>query len=249
MNVFGRHSRWLAVLSALVVALTIGGEPASAHRNPRTFQTTSFAAPTPDNPVVRSVVERRLHVAGRVVRASASASADTRCDNCSGEAVTFQVVYVPRSLRTQVSNTSSATASCTDCSSTSVSVQVVIARTRTLQADNSSQAINTECVRCTSNSAAYQFVLVSDRGRELSQRGRALVRAVELEMTALLASLDAPPANPAARTAQAPADNMSVTADNTSVTAALEDGGNRIAAILETEFGASVTSELDVSTG
>ncbi|MBK5250856.1 MAG: hypothetical protein JJE50_15725 [Actinomycetales bacterium] len=125
----------------------------------------------------------------------------------------------------------------------------MIARTRTLQADNSSQAINTECVRCTSNSATYQFVLVSDRGRELSQRGRALVRAVELEMTALLASLDDPPANPAARTAQAPADNTSVTADNTSVTAALEDGGNRIVAILETEFGASVTSELDVSTG
>ncbi|QAY69079.1 hypothetical protein [Xylanimonas protaetiae] len=159
------------------VLLVAGGVSSRSHWSTSASDVDLVTAAHAD--VGRTAVEdaqARTVAVARGGHATATATASTVCDGCSGRAATVQVAYVARGGIT-ADNVAAAWATGTSGTATSASVQVVIQRPGTdVVATNRALAVGTACSACTTDATAVQVVVLSRRDRKVSVQVQALLQ-------------------------------------------------------------------------
>lgn len=196
----------------------------------------SRAIPTPHNPGAVDTEQVLGPLRPNGGPASASATVQNDCDECTGSATTLQVLTSPGVFTLRTNNVSTAFTTGNYATSTAISVQVVAtSNARNVLANNSATAANVGCTGCVSNSVAIQFVLVGVQQSELSPFARSVVSQIEEALAATLNVNAKATAAPTLRAARA----------RTST----DDAVRRAAAVIAADTGAQVTANVDVKAG
>lgn len=128
---------------------------------------------------------------GRGGRATATATASSTCDGCSGTADAVQVVRAHGDVTAE--NVAAAWSTCVDCSARAVSVQVVlVAQPGPVRATNRALAVNAACTRCSTEAVAVQLVLEGARPDGLPASARKLLDDLVAQLGATQAVQAAP---------------------------------------------------------
>lgn len=228
----------VAAVSGLVLLLLAAGlgTTSAAAASPDALSTSvtsrSSARSTADQRTVGDTQVGTRRVLATDLRVSASATGDATCRQCTGTAVTVQVLYAYGTHGLTVRNDARATSTCVTCGSSALSLQIVVTDApQRLRASNSAEAVSTWCLGCTSVAAAVQVVLVDPGRRQLDAAGRARVAQLGGRMAALLARTASDSAG--ARWRLTPAEvGLSLRAD-----------GRRLVAVVQEELGGTVVAE------
>ncbi|EWT01100.1 hypothetical protein N865_11790 [Intrasporangium oryzae NRRL B-24470] len=180
----GRWARGaIAALAVMGAALVLPSGDAAAEHSRAMVVAAAHAGPgTPDDSDTQTLWSQ----VGRGGRATATATASSTCDGCSGRADAVEVVRAHGGVTAE--NVAAAWSTCVDCSARAVSVQVVlVAQDGPVTATNRALAVNAACTRCSTEAVAVQLVLVGARPEGLPASARKL-------LDDLVATLGADPA-------------------------------------------------------
>jgi hypothetical protein len=237
-------------VSCVVITLSavIEGE-ANADRSERAqFAATALALPAAAGDGVQAEDARFATAHARKVTVAGVATTSLTCDACTGQSVTYQVVYAGTAGSVVAGNVATAWASgCTGCHGWALSLQLVIATSaRSVTAANRALALDAACAGCATAAAAIQIVVVGAPGRRLSKQAIAAINAQRDQLIARLTSMSAQPSPAAGKRAVPQASPRADAATDGALAAATA----RIEDVLTSDLRASSSShQLRVSRG